>query len=113
MVGGVLVLLASCLVLPPAHGQAVSNRVVAVNLSLNDYLNQVLQHNQSIQAAMLETEVNRHKQRAELGVFELNSILQSPVRKTSASTIPNNRPRKAAIPFSGSKTRFTTGRWKR
>lgn len=70
MVGGVLVLLASCLVLPPAHGQAVSNRVVAVNLSLNDYLNQVLQHNQSIQAAMLETEVNRHKQRAELGVFE-------------------------------------------
>ena len=39
-------------------------------LKLSDYLQQVLQHNEAIQAQMFEAEANRRKARGELGVFE-------------------------------------------
>jgi outer membrane protein TolC len=53
-------------------GQAepVSNATQIVELKLDDYLQQVLQHNESIQAQMLETEVTRHKMQGERGIFE-------------------------------------------
>jgi hypothetical protein len=41
-----------------------------VDLKLADYLHQVLQHNESIQAQMLDAEVNRRKERCEFGIFE-------------------------------------------
>ena len=41
-----------------------------MDLKLADYLQQVVQHNESVQAQMLEAEVNRRKNRAELGIFE-------------------------------------------
>jgi outer membrane protein TolC len=65
-----LALSACCLVVFPAHGQPVSNATDAVDLRLQDYLHQVLQHNETIQAQMLDAEVNRRKERGELGVFE-------------------------------------------
>ncbi len=61
---------ACCLVVFPAQGQPVSNATDQVDLKLADYLHQVLQHNESIQAQMLDAEVNRRKARGELGVFE-------------------------------------------
>jgi outer membrane protein TolC len=61
---------ACCLVVFPAHSQPVSNATEVVDLKLNDYLHQVLLHNESIQAQMLEAEVNRRKERGELGIFE-------------------------------------------
>src|ERR1700744_862531 len=42
----------------------------AVDFTLSDYLQQVLQHNNSIQAQMLEAESNRRKASGELGAFE-------------------------------------------
>jgi outer membrane protein TolC len=50
--------------------QSVSNATKFIDLSLNGYLHQVLEHNETIQAQMLDAEVNRHKARGELGVFE-------------------------------------------
>ena len=61
---------ACCPVVFPAHGQPVSNAMEQVDLKLADYLHQVLQHNESIQAQMLDAEVNRRKERGEMGVFE-------------------------------------------
>ena len=48
-----------------------------VELKLQDYLQQVLQHNESIQAQMLEAEVNRRKSRGEYGVFEPNLVVSA------------------------------------
>jgi len=42
----------------------------AVELRLEDYINLVLENNESVQAQMLEAEVNRRKSRAEYGAFE-------------------------------------------
>ncbi|HXE41744.1 MAG TPA: TolC family protein, partial [Candidatus Baltobacteraceae bacterium] len=42
----------------------------AVDLTLNDYLKEVLEHNNSIQAQMLDAESNRRKERGERGIFE-------------------------------------------
>lgn len=65
-----LVLLAGCLGIFSAQGQPVSNATSVVQLRLDDYIHEVFTHNQSVQAQMLETEVNRHKARGELGIFE-------------------------------------------
>jgi len=65
-----LALSACCPVVFPANGQPVSNATARVDLKLADYLHQVLQHNESIQAQMLDAEVNRRKERGELGAFE-------------------------------------------
>jgi outer membrane protein TolC len=49
---------------------AATNEVALVDLKLDDYLQQVMQHNESVQAQMLETEVARRKHQAEGGIFE-------------------------------------------
>ncbi len=41
-----------------------------LTLKLSDYVEQVLQHNNTVQAQMLETEAGRHKAKAEYGIFE-------------------------------------------
>lgn len=53
-----------------ANAEVVSNSTPVIELSLKEYINQVFQHNESVQAQMLEAEVNRHKERAALGTFE-------------------------------------------
>lgn len=72
--------------LPPLSVQAVhdaaSNRVV--QLGLKDYLHMVLQHNESIQAQMLDAEVYRRKARGERGIFE-------PQLETSVNREANKR----------------------
>ncbi len=50
--------------------EAGSNESSAIEVKLSDYLQLVLQHNESLQAQMLETEVSRHKVKAESGIFE-------------------------------------------
>jgi outer membrane protein TolC len=47
-----------------------TNEPPVIELKLSGYLQQVLQHNESIQAQMLETEVGRRKERGEKGIFE-------------------------------------------
>ena len=49
---------------------ADTNDVPVTGIKLNDYLQQVMEHNESVQAQMLETEVARHKNKAEAGIFE-------------------------------------------
>lgn len=64
-----LILFVVCLMFR-ADADVVSNAPTAIELSLNGYLQQVRQHNESVQAQMLEAEVNRHKERGALGAFE-------------------------------------------
>ena len=49
---------------------AATNAVLTTGIKLNDYLQQVMQRNESVQAQMLEAEVARHKNKAEVGIFE-------------------------------------------
>lgn len=63
-------LVAAVVTARPARGEPVSNATAVVDLKLADYLQQVLHHNQSIQAQMLDAEVNRSKARGEFGDFE-------------------------------------------
>jgi outer membrane protein TolC len=49
---------------------AATNDAPVVDLKLGDYLQQVVQRNESLQAQMLEAEVNRRKHKAEAGIFE-------------------------------------------
>jgi outer membrane protein TolC len=51
-----------------AAGGSVSNQVV--DLKLNDYLQAVLQHNQTLQAQMFGAESSRRKAKGEYGAFE-------------------------------------------
>jgi len=64
-----LFLAAICFVFS-SKAQPVSNATRTVDLRLGDYLQEVIQHNESVQVQMLEAEANRHKARGELGVFE-------------------------------------------
>jgi outer membrane protein TolC len=79
-----------CLMVFPAQSQPVldaTNALVgtnAVELRLGDYVHEVFAHNESVQAQMLETEVNRHKERAEKGIF-------SPQFETSIQWVDNQR----------------------
>lgn len=43
-----------------------------INLKMDEYLQKVLQHNESIQAQMIEAEVSRRKEQGERGIFEPN-----------------------------------------
>src|SRR6185436_9525165 len=61
-------------VLPMA---AASNQMEMTNLKLNDYLQLVLQHNESIQAHMLEAEANHRRAQAETGIFEPDLTLSA------------------------------------
>lgn len=53
------------------HAQ-LTNGQPAIELTLDDYLQKVVQHNESVQAQMLEAEASRRKYRGELGAFEPN-----------------------------------------
>ena len=64
-----LILLTGCLAFR-AQAETVSNSTNVVELSLKNYLNEVFHHNESVQAQMLEAEVNRHKERGAAGAFE-------------------------------------------
>ncbi len=50
--------------------EAATNEASMVDLKLDAYLQQVVQHNESVQAQMLEAEVSHRKNKAEVGVFE-------------------------------------------
>ena len=64
-------ILAGCLFCLSAHGEPMApDTTNVVELNLDDYIRQVFQHNESVQAQMLETEVNRHKERSEMSIFE-------------------------------------------
>jgi outer membrane protein TolC len=56
--------------LPELQAETSSNEVQIVELRLNDYLHTVVQHNENLQAQMLETQVSNHKKQAERGAFE-------------------------------------------
>ena len=49
---------------------AATKDVPVVEIKLNDYLQQVMQHNESVQAQMLDAESSRRKSKAEMGIFE-------------------------------------------
>lgn len=65
-----LTLLLLCYVAFNAESQSVSNSTTFVGLTLNDYLQKVLHHNETVQAQMLEAEANRRKERGQWGAFE-------------------------------------------
>ncbi len=50
--------------------EATTNEAGVVELKLDDYLQQVVQHNEAVQAQLLEAEVNHRKNKAEMGIFE-------------------------------------------
>ncbi len=52
------------------RGEPTTNSTAAVDLKLRDYLQQVVQQNESVKAQALETEINRRKARSEYGAFE-------------------------------------------
>ncbi|MBU6409087.1 MAG: TolC family protein [Verrucomicrobia bacterium] len=62
-------LAASCAAIA-AEGGLSAEETNAVPLGLQDYLQQVLDHNEALQAQMLDAAVNRHKESAQWGVFE-------------------------------------------
>ncbi len=67
------VLLSAFILCSPFLIQAqFTNSQPAVELTLDNYLQEVLQQNESVQAQMLEAEASRHKWRGELGAFEPN-----------------------------------------
>ncbi len=49
---------------------ASTKEVALVDLKLGDYLQQVMQHNEAVQAQLLEVEVSHRKNTAEMGIFE-------------------------------------------
>ena len=49
---------------------ASTKGVALVDLKLGDYLQQVMQHNEAVQAQLLEVEVSHRKNTAEMGIFE-------------------------------------------
>jgi outer membrane protein TolC len=61
---------AACLLAFTSKMAAATDEAAPVDLKLDDYLQQVMLHNESVQAQMLETEVARHKHQAEGGIFE-------------------------------------------
>ena len=70
-----------------------TNQAVVVDLKLDDYLQQVVHHNEAVQAQMLETEVSRRKHKAEGGIFE-PQLIASAMREANRRT--NNIQQQAA-----------------
>jgi outer membrane protein len=62
-----------------AMAQSLPESTNVVDLTLSDYIHKVFAHNESVQAQMLETEVSRHKEGAETGIFE--PVLQASVTR--------------------------------
>ena len=65
-----LVLLVFCGFFFAFNSAAVTNETAFVDLKIDDYLQQVMLHNESVQAQLLEAEVSRRKSKAEVGIFE-------------------------------------------
>src|ERR1700722_16108379 len=66
-----LLLALTCfIVADAAMAQSLPESTNVVDLTLSDYIHKVFAHNESAQAQMLETEVSRHKEQAEKGIFE-------------------------------------------
>ena len=65
-----LLIAGGCFAFSLVQAETTNSEHLVVELKLKDYLHQVLQHNESIQAQMLDAEVNRRKERGELGIFE-------------------------------------------
>jgi len=65
-----LLITSGCLTFSIVQAQPTNTEHLVTELKLKDYLHQVLQQNESIQAQMLGAEVNRRKERGELGIFE-------------------------------------------
>jgi outer membrane protein TolC len=65
-----LLVTSGCLAFSLVQAQPANSEHLVTELKLKDYLHQVLQQNESIQAQMLGAEVNRRKERGELGIFE-------------------------------------------
>lgn len=93
-----LLLLVACFSSSTVRAQSVSNATQVVKLKMDDYLQEVLQHNESIQAQMLETEVNRRKARGEQGIFEPDFEV-SYTREANSRT--NNAVQRAALNNAG------------
>ncbi len=53
-----------------SRAQMVTNVTPVIQLRLDDYLRSVLEHNESLQAQMLDSEASRWKGKAEYGAFE-------------------------------------------
>jgi len=66
----VLLMVFGCLGFSLLPAKDADNESPVVELKLSDYLQEVLQHNESIQAQMFEAEANRRKARGEYGIFE-------------------------------------------
>jgi len=63
-----------------------TNSLGGIDLKLEDFLRLVLQRNETLEAQMLESEVNRRKARAEHGVFEpdwVTSVLREANKRTN------------------------------
>ena len=65
-----LILLGFCGFFSAFNCAAVTNETAFVDLKIDDYLQQVMLHNESVQAQLLEAEVSRRKSKAEVGIFE-------------------------------------------
>ena len=76
--------LGACMLAFTAKAIAATNETAIVDIKLSDYLQQVMQYNESVQAQMLEAEVARRKNKAEVGIFE-------PQLETSFSHEANRR----------------------
>lgn len=68
--GSALVFLGGFLMAFPSPGGTVSNLTDEVEVRLTDYVQRVLQHNQTLQGQMLDSESSRLKWKAERGIFE-------------------------------------------
>lgn len=79
-----LIILAGFIVTDTAIAQLPPDSTNVVKLKLSDYIHEVFAHNESVQAQMLEAEVNHRKERAEWGIFE-------PVFQGSVSREANSR----------------------
>jgi hypothetical protein len=86
---------------------AETNADPITGIKLNDYLQLVMEHNESVQAQMLEAEVARHKNKAEVGIFEPEFQAASRANPISARTMSSSRRRRMAKAISASATTFT------
>ena len=86
IIGVIMTLLAPgpCSGLLSAQAQPASNQTQFVELKLEDYLQSVLRQNESVQAQMLEAEVNRRKAKGEKGIFEPELVTSNHLATSAA-----------------------------
>jgi outer membrane protein len=74
---------------PALRAAPASETAGVVGVHLSDYLREVLEHNDALQAQMLDAEAGRRKHRAEYGIFEpeLTSSFLREINKRTNNTI--------------------------